>query len=74
MSSLKTKLSPERKKLVEWWNSVKPLELQEYIMKAKADAFNAGYGKKVRRAVFCSEAGEWVEQAKVGNKWLCLHD
>jgi len=52
----------------------KKQELKKLELEAHADGFNAGYGKKVRRVIFCKEAKEYVLQEKVGiNKWLCLH-
>ncbi len=44
------------------------------VLQARIDAFNAGYGKIRRRAYFCKDANEWVEQEKDGNSWLCLHE
>ena len=50
------------------------------MLQTKADAFNAGYGKKVRRVIFCKDAGMFVEQAfdyynsDTKKEWYCLHE
>ena len=46
----------------------------EIELQAWADGYNAGFGKKKYRVIYCKRANEFVLQIKDGTKWLCLHD
>lgn len=63
-----------KKEVLEFWGKITPLQLQALILKSKVDGFNAGFGKKVRRVIFCKQSGEYVEQVSTQDGWLCLHD
>jgi hypothetical protein len=43
-------------------------------MEMWVDGYNCGYGKKIRKVIYCKKAKEYVIAEKDGNKWFCLHE
>jgi len=48
--------------------------MEKLLLQVEADAFNDGFGKKIRRVIFCKETEEWTIQQKTREGWLYLHN